>query len=80
MLDDIPLEEQPEKNGWWTNELESCGVHAKSNSSELRDKQDNSDLVEGIKQEFIKQYKQTWSIDNFLIIYPRFFFLMLGWI
>jgi hypothetical protein len=26
MLDDLPQEEHPEKNGWWINELESLGV------------------------------------------------------
>jgi hypothetical protein len=57
MFDDVPLEEHPEKNGWWINELESLGVD--TTSSELGDKQDNSDLVESIKQEFIKEYKQT---------------------
>ena len=59
MFDDIPLEEHPEKNGWWINELESLGVD--TTSSPLRDKQDNSDLVEAIKQEFIKEYQQTYD-------------------
>jgi hypothetical protein len=54
MFDDIPLEEHTQKNGWWINELESLGVDTKSNSSELRDKQDNSDLLEAIKQELRK--------------------------
>jgi hypothetical protein len=53
MFDDIPIEEHPEKNGWWINELESLGVDTKSNSNELKDKQDKSDLVDAIKQEFI---------------------------
>ena len=57
MFDDIPLEEHTQKNGWWINELESLGVDTKSNSSELRDKQDNSDLLEAIKQELRKQQK-----------------------
>jgi hypothetical protein len=65
MFDDIPLEEYPEKNAWWINELESLGVDTKSNSSELSDKQDNSGLVEAIKQEFIKEYMQTTIKDNF---------------
>ena len=60
MFDDILQEEHPEKNGWWINELESLGVDTKSNSSELRDKQDNSNLVEGIKQTLIEEYKQTY--------------------
>ncbi len=59
MFHDIPLEEHPDKNGCWTNELESLGVD--TTSSQLRDKEDNSDLVEAIKQEFIKEYKQTYD-------------------
>ncbi len=59
MFGDIPLEEHPEKNGWWINELESLGVD--TTSSELGDKQDNSDLVESIKQELIEEYKQTYD-------------------
>ncbi|MFL6403943.1 MAG: hypothetical protein ACJ71M_10755 [Nitrososphaeraceae archaeon] len=60
MFDDIPQEEYPEKNGWWINELESLGVDTKSNTDELKDKQDNSDLVEAIKQTFMEEYKQTY--------------------
>jgi hypothetical protein len=58
MFDDIPQEEHPEKNGWSINELESLGVDMQNN--QLKDKQDNSDLVEAIKQEFMEQYKQTY--------------------
>jgi hypothetical protein len=58
MFDDIPQEEHPEKNGLWINELESLGVDTQNN--QLKDKQDNSDLVEAIKQEFMEQYKQTY--------------------
>jgi hypothetical protein len=34
-------------------------VYTKSNSNELKDKQENRDLVEAIKQEFMEEYKQT---------------------
>jgi hypothetical protein len=61
MFDNIPQEEHPEKNGWWINELESLGVDTKSNDNELKDKQDNSDLVEAIKQEFVEEYKQSYN-------------------
>jgi len=61
MFDDILQEEHPEKNGWWINELESLGVDTKNNADELRDKQDNSNLVEGIKQTLIEEYKQTYQ-------------------
>ena len=54
MFDDIPLEEHPEKNGWWINELDSLGVDTESSRDELKNKQDNSDLVEAIKQTFMQ--------------------------
>ena len=60
MFYDITRDEhQEEKNSWWINELESLGVDTQRNHNELKDKQDNSDLVEAIKQEFIEEYKQT---------------------
>jgi hypothetical protein len=62
MFDDIPQEEQPEKNGWWINELESLGVDTKSNDNELNNKQDNSDLTEAIKRTLMEEYKQTYKI------------------
>jgi hypothetical protein len=65
MFDDILQEEHPEKNGWWINELESLGVDTKNNADELRDKQDNSNLVEGIKQTLIEEYKQTYHEREF---------------
>jgi hypothetical protein len=62
MFDDIiPQEEHPEKNGWWINELESLGVDTESNANKLKDKQDNSDLVEAIKQTFMEEYKKTYD-------------------
>jgi hypothetical protein len=61
MFDYIPQEEHPEKNGWWINELESLGVDIDSNANELKDKQDNSNLVEAIKQTFIEEYKQYYD-------------------
>jgi hypothetical protein len=61
MFDDIPQEEHPEKNGWWINELESLGVDKESNATELKDKEDNSNLVEPIKQTFMEEYKQTYD-------------------
>jgi hypothetical protein len=59
MFDDI-LQEHPEKNGWWINELESLGVDTKNNANELKYKQDNSELVEAIKQMIIEEYKQNY--------------------
>jgi hypothetical protein len=37
------------------------GVDTQSNSNELKDKQENQDLVEAIKREFIEEYKQTYD-------------------
>ncbi|MBV9175553.1 MAG: hypothetical protein JO327_08350 [Nitrososphaeraceae archaeon] len=65
MFDDILQEEHPEKNGWWINELESLGVDTKNNADELGDKQDNSNLVEGIKQTLIEEYKETYHEPKF---------------
>jgi hypothetical protein len=61
MFNDVLQDEHPEKNGWWVNELDSLGIDTKSNPNELKDKQDNSDLVEAIKQTFIEEYKQTYD-------------------
>jgi len=61
MFDNILQDEHPEKNSWWINELESLGVDTRDNSNELKDKQDNSNLVEAIKQTFIEEYKQTYD-------------------
>jgi hypothetical protein len=49
------------EDGWWINELESLGVDTKSNTNELKDKQENSNLVEAIKQTFMQEYKQTYD-------------------
>lgn len=62
MFYDVPQQEEyPENNGWWINELESLGVDTKGNSNELKDKQENSSLVETIKQSFMEEYKQTYD-------------------
>ena len=59
MFDNILQDEHPEKNGWWISELESLGIDTKTNSNELKDEQENHDLVEAIKQEFMEEYKQS---------------------
>ena len=64
MFDDI-LQEHPEKNGWWINELESLGVDTKNNANELKYKEDNSQLVEAIKQTLIEEYKQNYHQPEF---------------
>jgi hypothetical protein len=53
---DIFYDEHPEKDGWWSTELESLGIHSKKdNSNELNDKQNKINLVECIKQRFIAE-------------------------
>ena len=61
MFDNILQDEHSEKNSWWINELDSLGVDTKNSSNELRNKQENRDLVEAIKKEFMEQYKQTYQ-------------------
>jgi hypothetical protein len=65
MFDDILQKEHPEKNGRWINELESLSMDTKNNADELRDKQDNNNLVEGIKQTLIEEYRQTYPEREF---------------
>ena len=57
----VQKEEHPEKDSWWINELESLGIDTKNNANELKDKQDNSNLAEAIKQTLIDEYKQTYQ-------------------
>ncbi|HYY50409.1 MAG TPA: hypothetical protein VE643_06020 [Nitrososphaeraceae archaeon] len=61
MFNNILQNEHLEKNSWWINELDSLGVDTKSSSNELKNKQENRDLVEAIKQEFMEEYKQTYD-------------------
>ena len=61
MFNNILQNGHREKNSWWINELDSLGVDTKSSSNELKNKQENRDLVEAIKQEFMEEYKQTYD-------------------
>jgi hypothetical protein len=56
-------EEHPQKEGWWLNELDTLGIDTENNNDELSDKQENSNLVETIKQTLLEDYKQTSSIN-----------------
>ena len=59
-------EEHPEKEGWWLNELDTLGIDTEdNNNNELSDKQENSNLVETIKQTLLEDYKQTSSSTNY---------------
>jgi hypothetical protein len=59
--------EQPEKVGWWINELESLGIEkcSNNNKSESKDSQVLEDLADDIKQTFIHDYKTCYS-DNII--------------
>jgi hypothetical protein len=53
-------EEHPEKEGWWLNELDTLGIDTENNNNnELSDKEENSNLVDTIKQTLLEDYKQT---------------------
>jgi len=52
-------EEHTEKEGWWLNELDTLGIDTENNNNGLSDKEENSNLVETIKQTLLEDYKQT---------------------
>jgi hypothetical protein len=59
--------EQPEKVGWWINELDSLGIEksSSSNKNELKNSQKLEDLTDDIKQGLIRDYKICYS-DNII--------------
>ena len=59
------VQEHPEKNGWWINELEPLGVDTKNSANELKYKHDNSQLVEAVKHMLIEEYKQNYHQPGF---------------
>jgi hypothetical protein len=52
--------EQPEKEQWWLNDLESLGISSKK-TNELNDKKEVSDLTENIKQALYQEYKTVYN-------------------
>ena len=52
-------EEHTEKESWWLNELDTLGIDTENNNNGLSDKEENSNLVETIKQTLLEDYKQT---------------------
>jgi hypothetical protein len=56
-------QENPQKDSWWTNELESLGVSVKVRN-ELNDTQETSNLAENLKQIFYQAYKAAYNEDN----------------
>jgi hypothetical protein len=51
-----PIEEHPERYGWWLNELETLGISAKR-VNELNDLNEISTLAENIKWGFYQEYE-----------------------
>jgi hypothetical protein len=56
----VTKQENLQKDGWWTNELESLGVSVKVRN-ELNDTQETSNLAENLKQKFYHRY---YNDDN----------------
>lgn len=52
-------EEHHENKGWWLNELDSLGIDTEDMNNELSNSEENSTLVETIKQTLFEEYKQT---------------------
>ena len=52
--------ENPEKYGWWLNELKSLGVNTLENIG-LNNHKEASDLAEAVKQTLYEDYLQAYS-------------------
>jgi hypothetical protein len=55
--------ENPQKDNWWINELDSLGVSVKVRN-ELNDTQETSNLAENLKQIFYQAYKHAYNDEN----------------
>ena len=55
--------ENPEKYGWWLNELESLGVNTLEKIG-LNNHKEASDLAEAVKQTLYEDYLQAYSEDK----------------
>jgi hypothetical protein len=53
--------EYPEKYGWWITELNSLGINTETKNEELRDVQALENLTDEVKQNFIHEYKTSYS-------------------
>ena len=53
-------QENPQKDSWWINELESLGVSVKVRN-ELNDAHETSNLAESLKQIFYQVYKDAYN-------------------
>ena len=56
-------QENPQKDSWWINELDSLGVSVEIRN-ELNDIEETSSLAENLKHVFYQAYKAAYSEDN----------------
>jgi hypothetical protein len=55
--------EDPEKYGWWLNELESLGIDILDKNG-LNNCKEASDLTAAVKQTLYEDYLQAYSVSN----------------
>jgi hypothetical protein len=56
-------QENPQKDDWWINELDSLGVSVKV-WNELNNIEETSSLAENLKYVFYQVYKAAYNEDN----------------
>ena len=56
-------QENPQKDNWWINELESLGVSVETRN-ELNNIEETSSLAENLKHTFYQAYKAAYNEDN----------------
>lgn len=56
-------QENPQKDTWWINELNSLGVNVKLRN-ELNNIEETSSLVENLKHVFYQAYKDVYNDVN----------------
>jgi hypothetical protein len=53
-------EKELDKEGYWFNELDSLGIHAKR-KNEPNDKEEMKDFVENVKQVMLQEYRSAYT-------------------
>ena len=56
----MAIVENPEKHGWWLNELESLGINTRE-ESQLKDFKKATELTMDIKQMFYEEYQKAFN-------------------
>jgi hypothetical protein len=54
------MQEDLDKEGYWFNELDSLGIHAKR-KNELNVRKEMKDLVENVKQVMLQEYRSAYT-------------------